>query len=153
MTYEPITYDTFHDAALYGFLWGLGFFIVFWAIAYFTFRRDSEFVTNVAATSVGAFIIPFIAVFYITSMVTSYHNSQHLQDNIMHKYNIEGMAFNGSTNRGSTGDPTKTEAQEVKITSDGKTRLLWLIQNPETSEPTLLNYDTGKPVEDLLRKP
>lgn len=151
MTYEPINYNPYHDASLYGFLWSLGFSAVVFAISYFRFRRDADFVTNVAATSVGAFVIPFIAIFYIVSMAASFHNGQHLQDNVMHKYNVQGMELAHIGRSG--GDPAKTDPQEVKILSDGKTRIFWLIQNSATSEPTLLDYDSRKPVEDLLRKP
>lgn len=151
MTYEPIIYQIYHDASLYGFLWGLGCFLVALPIAYFNFRRDSDFIVNVAATSAGAFIIPFIAVMSIMSMTASSTNHHHLEDNVKQKYNVQGMEL--ARNGRSGGDPTKTDPQEVKILSDGKTRVFWLIQNSETSEPTLLDYDNGKPVEDLLRKP
>lgn len=147
MNYEPLNYNPYHDASIYGFLFSLGFAALVFFI-FFNGERDSDFKANLIGATIVAFFAPFIAIFSIMSMTTSYNNSDHLQYNVKQKYNIQGMH---SVDRGFT--ETQTDPQRVEIMSQGKTRFVWLIQNSETSEPTLLDYDSKKPIEDLLRKP
>lgn len=164
MTYEPINYNPYHDALLYGFLGSLAFVALIFAIGYFASVRgskrnaekesvkddekESENNSGFLAVIIVALFVPFLIIFSIISMKASWDNGQHLQDNVRQKYDIQGMTH---VDRGFS--ETRTDQQRVEIMSKGKTRFVWLVQNDKTSEPTFLDYDSNKPIEDLLRKP
>lgn len=162
VTYEPINYNPYHDALLYGFLGDLTFVALIFAIGYFASVRgskrnaekesvkddekESENNSGFLAVVIVALFVPFLIIFSIISMKASWDNGQHLQDNVRQKYDIQGMVH---VDRGFS--ETRTDQQRMEITSKGKTCFVWLVQNDKTSEPTLLDYDSKKPIEDLLK--
>lgn len=77
-------------------------------------------------------------------------NMNILQSNVSKKYNtqITEMGHDDYA-RGAPYSPKETKTHEVTILVDGKSELAYLKQDPETFEPTLLDYDTKQPLKSL----
>lgn len=165
MIFEPINYHPYRDASIYGILGDLALIALLFVISYFVSvisskrnpgkssvepeEENSEDSSDATIAFIVLFVIvPFIIIFSTTSFKASWDNGDHLQYNVRHKYDIQGMTH---VDRGFS--EARTDQQRMEITSKGKTRFVWLVQNDKTSEPTLLDYDSRKPIEDLLRKP
>lgn len=85
-----------------------------------------------------------------------YANIDTASQNITKKYDVEQVTFpprpTGRSYSGPINYPEQSGPQPITVKSNGKTRMAILTQNESTSEPTLLDVDSGKPMDDIIRK-
>lgn len=71
--------------------------------------------------------------------------------NLSKKYDVDSLTYEKDTKQ-KVNYPDQKEPQNVIIRSQGKSRPAILVQNLQTFEPMLTDFDTGEPLTDLLRK-
>jgi ABC-type microcin C transport system duplicated ATPase subunit YejF len=80
-------------------------------------------------------------------------NQQIVFSNVTKKYEVEMITFPLAPAKGPRESyPEQSGPQKIMIQVAGKTRPAILIQDEQTSEPTLTDFDNGKPMDDILRK-
>jgi hypothetical protein len=100
----------------------------------------------------GAAFAGLLLGIFVPQILTSPENDKVLDHNIAQKYNarITQMGHQ-ETNRGAAYNPTDKSMHEVTIVANGESKLAYLQQDERTNEPTLYNYDTKKPLTDILK--
>lgn len=162
MTFEPLIHHTFLTAFLIPLGWSVLASLVVIGLIYLSARRrgidPSAFMDSNDSTEGKAALIAvagmtllatMLSIGMISGMTSKQHNMDAVFNNVSKKYDVDALEFQESSR---SLRPEQSEAQEVNVTSNGKTRPVFLIQDALSSEPTLLDYDSGEPVEDLLRK-
>ena len=156
MTFEPLIHVSFWQAAvlcimralllgsILGGLVALGFLIA----------KNKEELLPAAITTFGMTFL--FSLIFLGSNIQSEHiekNEKIVFSNVSKKYNVEQIEFGKRLSRAYEENdyPEQSDPQSVQIKVEGKTRLAVLVQNRETSEPTLLDVDSGQPMEDILR--
>lgn len=149
MTFELLTNKTFFESLLSLLAWAVSISAVVTGVTYLFTRKSPNMRTTVISVAVMSFIVTMFVSGMVTSLDTERTNKAKLSNNVILKYDVEEMKF---VLPDRYVDPAKTEAQEIKVLSKGKTHVVVLVQDSETYEPTLLDLNTGEPTEDLLRK-
>lgn len=149
MTFEPLIHHTLLDTLLV--LVGLPVLVsvVVTGVTYFFARKSPDMKSTVISVAIMSFLVTLFCVGIITGVHDRNANKDAVAANISKKYDVEAMEFS-TPDRGLV--PEQSEAQEIKVKSHGKTQTVLLTQDAQTSEPTLLDFDNGKPLTDLLRK-
>lgn len=152
MTFDSYLPPNIFDILLYGLMWGVGACIVFGgvtAVVCLAFKSEGAKSAIKGALIIGAAFGVLGGAIGGGSTVND-DNMNILQSNVSKKYNtqITEMGHNDSA-RGAPYSPKETKTHDVTIIIDGKTQLAYLKQDPETFEPTLLDYDTKQPLKNL----
>lgn len=73
-------------------------------------------------------------------------NATILQRNIEKKYDIQSITFDFTTTKGGGHGwtPTRSKPQQVVVEVDNVSRVATLTQDPETAEPTLVDFETNQ---------
>lgn len=130
-------------------MWSVIVALVITGMAYLLLRKSNhpEAKAGIITAGVVTLVVTFLGVGMTTSSYEKTVNMDRVASNVTEKYDVDRFTF-------STPDrylrPAQTEPQEVKVRHDGKTVTVWLKQDLETSEPTLLDFDSGKPLDNLL---
>lgn len=156
MEYQQYTTYTFLDLFLNGLKWAaiigivvaIPFFIGF--IVKQTASRKDAFIQAL----VGAAFAGLLFGIFVPQIFAAPENDKVLDHNIAQKYNarITQMGHQ-QTNRGAAYSPTDKAMHEVTVVANGESKLAYLQQDERTNEPTLYNYDTKKPLTDILKAP
>ena len=150
MTFEPLIHVSLFSAILQSAMWAAIFGLGIGALAFLIMlpankgdRRAGAF----TAMSMS-FVFSLLLVGAATQSNLREKNEAILFSNLSQKYGVEEISFLPRI----SGFPEQSESQQIMVKSGGKTRPVILIQDEKTSEPTLLNVDTGKPLDELLRR-
>lgn len=157
MIFEPLIYTD-----EWPFMWklvgivALGAFasaaIVFFVTLGYLRLKKSEDLDKPGEAGFAAFMLGGVIVCSWMIWTHSEQNKMTVKENLSQKYAIEEVTF-APTGRGMPDYlPEQTKPQPVTIKANGESRLATLVQDRASSEPTLLNVDTGKPLDELLRK-
>lgn len=151
MMFEPLIQKQWFESLGSDLLWAAIVALVITGLAYLLLRKSThpEAKAGIITAGVASLIITFLGVGMVTSTHDKTVNIDRVSNNAMKKYDISSFTF-------STPDrslrPAQPEPQEVKVKYQGKTTTVWLKQDVSTSEPTLLDFDSGKPLDEWLRK-
>ena len=154
MTFDQYLPISIADIFIQGLVGALGTGIFFGGITglvCLAFRSEGGKKATLSMFLIGAFFGAFFGGFIGGGSVND-DNMRILQTNVSKKYDtqITGMGIKPGT-RGSTYDSTDKETHEVTIVVKGKSTLAYLQQDEKTNEPTLLDYDTKQPMQDILK--
>lgn len=157
MTFEPLT-----NTNDWPFMWKLIGEVLLGALASATIaffatlgylrlkkREDSD---KPGEAGFFAFLVGGTIVCLFLFHIQTEENKSIVQENLKQKYAIEEVIFAPEKRGLPDYLPEQAGPQPVTIKAHGESRLATLIQDQKTSEPTLLNVDTGKPLDDILRK-
>lgn len=157
MTFEPLT-DTNDwpfilricgEVALGAFASAI---IVFFVTLGYLRLKKSENMDKPGEAGFAAFMLGGVIVALFLFQAQFADNQKVVTENLKQKYAIEEVTFAPQGRGGPKYLPEQTEAQPITIKVHGESRLANLVQDRATAEPTLLNVDTGKPLDDILRK-
>lgn len=148
MVFEPLIHRTLLDVLLILLVLPLSVTLVITGITYLFARKTSNMKSRIISVAMTSFLVTVFCTGMISGMYEKNTNKDRVAANISKKYDVDEMTFS-TPDRSLT--PEQSEAQEIKIKSHGQTQTVWLTQDFETSEPTLLDFDNGKPLEDILR--
>jgi hypothetical protein len=149
MTFEPLIQKQWFESLGSDSLWAVIVALAMTGLAYLLLRKSThpEAKAGIITAGVASLVVTFLGVGMITGTHEKTVNMDRVASNVTKKYDVDQFSF-------STPDrnlfPAQTEPQEVKIRHDGKTITAWLKQDFQTSEPTLLDFDSGKPLDNLL---
>lgn len=150
-TFEPLIQTPWFESVASDIFWAVMVALVMTGLAYLLLRKSTnpEAKVGIITTGIVTLVVTFLGVGMITGTHEKTVNINRVTSNVMKKYDVDRFTF-------STPDrnlfPAQTKPQEVKVRHDGKTMTVWLKQDFNTSEPTLLNFDDGKPLDNLLRE-
>ena len=151
MTFEPLIQKQWFESLGSDLLWAVIVALIMTGLAYLLLRKSThpEAKAGIITAGVASLVVTFLGVGMITGTHDKTVNIDRASANVMKKYDISSFSF-------STPDrnlrPAQPEPQEVKVKHQGKTSTVWLKQDVSTSEPTLLDFDSGKPLDDWLKK-
>lgn len=155
MSFEPLIHISVISTVLIVALGaGLATFVI-GGLSYMDLRhKKREMTEQLFFTRISVpFIVCCAVIFACLQTNVIAKNETIVRTNVSQKYDVQEIQFTSSTGKSHYRDyyPEQSQSQPVMIKSRGVTRPANLIQNPETSEPTLLDVDNGKPLDDLLR--
>ena len=148
MTFELLANQSFFESLLSLLSWAVPVSAIVTGVTYLYSRKSPDIRTTVISVAVASFIVTMFVSGMVTALDAERTNEAKLSNNIILKYDVEAMEF---VLPDRYVNPAKTEAQEIKVLSEGKIHVVVLVQDAKTYEPTLLDLNTGEPIEDLLR--
>lgn len=155
MTFEPLIRIDLPNAILQCIMWSVLISIFFGAVAWLVMtigKQREERMTAIVASMVITLFVSLIFVGSGMQHTQIVKNEAIVSSNVSNKYQIESLTFPPKPARGpSENYPEQSKPQPVMIMVAGKTRPAMLAQDEQTSEPTLLDFDNGKPLDDLLK--
>lgn len=155
MTFEPLIHISFPNAALLCIMWSalisIFFGVVAWLVMTIGKQRENR-MTAIVTSMIMTFFFALILVGSWMQNTQIMNNEAIVSSNVSKKYQVESVTFPPKPARGpSENYPEQSKPQPVMIMVAGKTRPALLTQDEETSEPTLRDFDNGKPMDDILK--
>lgn len=155
MTFEALIHVSFASAIGLCIFWSLLISVFFGAVAWLVMTISNQREDRMAAI-VSSMIMTFIlALMFVGTWMQNTQidkNQQIVFSNVSKKYQVEMITFPPPPSRGSRSSyPEQSDPQNIMIKVAGKSRPAILTQNEQTSEPTLIDVDNGKPMDDILR--
>lgn len=153
MNFQPFHSLSFIDYFLNAILWATGFSLatVLVTVILCLVSRDGEMGKAVGIMSVFSFVV----VAYISCAVLTFDNANNNRKialhNVSQKYDVESITYEKGY-KGSQPDADVENPLNVIIKTQGKSRPAVITQNLQTFEPTLKDFDTGQPLDEILRK-
>lgn len=155
MTFEPLIHISFPNAILQCVMWSVLISMFFGAVAWLVMtigKQREERMTAIVTSMVMTFFFALILVGSWMQNTQIVKNEAIVFSNVSKKYQVESVTFPPKPARGpSENYPEQSEPQPVMIMVAGKTRPALLTQDERTSEPTLRDFDNGKPMDDILK--
>lgn len=153
MNFQPFHALSFIDYFLNAILWATAFSVatVLVTVILCLVSRDSDMGKAVGIMSIFSFAV----VAYISCAVLTFDNAktnhQIAFQNLSKKYAVESVTYEKSR-RGFEPNADVEDPLNVIIKTQGKSRPAVITQNLQTFEPTLKDFDTGKPLDEILQK-
>lgn len=155
MTFEPLIHISFPNAILQCIMWSVLISMFFGAVAWLVMtigKQREERMTAIITSMVMTFFFALILVGSWMQHTQIVKNEAIVFSNVSKKYQVESVTFAPSPARGARDSyPEQSKPQQVMIQVAGKTRPAILTHDERTSEPTLRDFDNGKPMDDILK--
>lgn len=157
MTFEPLIHISFLDAILRCIMWSTLISVFFGIVAWLVMTVGKQSREDRTTAFFASMIVAlFIALIFVGNWMQNTQidtNEKIVFSNVSKKYQVEKITFPAPPARGTRSSyPEQSGPQPVTIVVAGKTRPAILTQNEQTSEPTLRDFDNGKPLDDLLKQ-
>lgn len=150
MIFEPFKDLSFFDFLLSALIWGSSGAAIFVAVTFLLFFKDKDIKHAIRMVALfGAGMGVFISGLVVISEAAE-HNRNVALSNVSKKYEVESITYQAK-GRG-VPSPNTEEPLNVIIKVDGKSRPAVITQNLDTHEPTLTDFDTGEPMDDIRRE-
>jgi hypothetical protein len=153
MSFEPFRSLSFFDFLINALLWGSivitfsGIVTLLVSLAF----REKEIMKAVLTTMALMGIFALLGSCMVLHLDNVKDNEAISLSNLSKKYDVDSLTYEKDTKQ-KVNYPDQKEPQNVIIRSQGKSRPAILVQNLQTFEPMLTDFDTGEPLTDLLRK-
>lgn len=153
MTFQPFRHLSVFDYFLNAILWATGFTVAVTAVTIILclLTRDKETGKALRIMSVFSFLVTAYISCATLTIDNANNNREIALHNVSQKYNVESLTYEKGY-RGVQPNADTENPLNVTIKSNGKSQLAVITQNMQTFEPSLTDIDTGKPLDDLLRK-
>jgi hypothetical protein len=153
MTFQPFHTPSFFDYCLNAILWATGFTgaVVVVTLILCLITREKETGKALRIMSIFSFVVVAYISCAVLTIDNANNNRQIALHNVSQKYIVESLTYEKGY-RGAEPYADTASPLNVTVKSNGKSQLAVITQNMQTFEPSLTDIDTGKPLDELLRK-